>query len=130
MVRAAASGAIDYSRADPKDINWRIRHRLIIREMQRRNDEALFSAVHQHWLAYVSHGRLLPEAYDSVRERADKALTDLQSVIYPWVVPEKPKESPEAQKDTIDPATRKLIERFKRMRERLRQEREEEQGRS
>lgn len=131
MVRAAASGAIDYSRADPRDTSWRIRHRLIIREVQRRSDEELFNAVQRHWLAYVAHGRLTEEAYTAVRERADKALTDLQGAIYPWIVVEKPTESPEGQKDTIDPATRRLIERFKSMRARLKKENDEkEQGSS
>lgn len=130
MVRAAASGAIDYSRADPKDIYWRIRHRLVIKELQRRNDEELLTAVHRHWLAYIAHGRLTEESYDDVRKRTDTALLDLQKVIYPWVTASKPEESPEGQKDTIKPETRALIERYKRAQKRMRELQAEEQGRS
>jgi hypothetical protein len=129
MVRAAASGAIDYSRADPKDIYWRIRHRLTIKEMQRRNDEELFQAVHRHWLAFIAHGRLTEESYDDVRKRVDDALLSLQGVIYPWVEVNKPEAGDEGQKDTIKPETRDLLERYKRAQERLQQLREE-QGRS
>jgi hypothetical protein len=131
MVRAAASGAIDYSRADPKDIYWRIRHRLVIKEMQRRNDEELFQAVHRHWLAFIAHGRLTEESYDDVRKRVDDALLSLQGVIYPWVEVNKPEAGDEGQKDTIKPVkpeTRALIDRFKRAQARWRQEAQEEQG--
>jgi hypothetical protein len=127
MVRAAASGAIDYSRADPKDINWRIRHRLVIREMQRRNDEELFTAVHRHWLSYISHGRLEPESFENICKRSDTALLDLQRVIYPWAEVEKPKEGQEEQKDTINPETRKLLDGYKRAQERLKRLNEEAQ---
>lgn len=129
MVRAAASGAIDYSRADPKDIYWRIRHRLIIRELQRQNDEELLEAVQRHWLAYVSHGRLNEESFADVKKRADESLLELQKVIYPWIEVKKPEESAEGQKDTIKPETRALIERYKKLQARLRKEREEAQGR-
>lgn len=129
MVRAAASGAIDYSRADPKDIYWRIRHRLVIKEMQRRNDEELFQAIHRHWLGFIAHGRLTPESYDDVKKNVEEALLNLQGVIYPWVEVNKPKTGDEGQKDTIKPETRDLLERYKRAQERL-QKLREEQGRS
>lgn len=129
MVRAAASGAIDYSRADPKDIYWRIRHRLVIKEMQRQNDEELFQAIHRHWLGFIAHGRLTPESYDDVKKNVEEALLNLQGIIYPWVEVNKPKTGGEGQKDTIKPETRDLLERYKRAQERL-QKLREEQGRS
>jgi len=127
MVRAAASGAIDYSRADPKDIYWRIRHRLVIRELQRQNDKELFNAVQQHWLSYVAHGRLSEESFTDVKKHADTALLNLQKAIYPWIEVKKADESPEGQKDTINPETRKLLDRYKQMREKMRKKREEEE---
>lgn len=122
MVRAAASGAIDYSRADPKDIYWRIRHRLVIKEMQRRNDEELFEAVQRHWLAFIAHGRLTEESYEDVKKRVETALIDLQKVIYPWVAIDQSRPEAEGQKDTIKPEIRNLIDRYKRAQEKWRQE--------
>lgn len=113
-MRAAATGALNFSQADPKDINWRIRHRLVIREIARQEDLRLYDSVHRQWLAYVSHGNLVEEAYKDVRERADKALIGIQRAIYPWITPEEPQTENKDQKDTIDPETRALIEKYKR----------------
>ena len=113
-MRAAATGALNFSQADPKDINWRIRHRLVITEIGRQEDLRLYDALHRQWLAYVSHGNLIEDAYRDVRTRADNALMDVQRAIYPWIKPEEPATENKDQKDTIDPETRSLIERYKR----------------
>lgn len=115
-MRAAATGAIDYSQADPKDINWKLRHRLIIKEMERQENYHLFEVLHRHHLAYVSHGHLIDESYAAVRKRADETLTDIQKIVFPWF---KAAESDAAktagEKDTIKPETRALIEKYKQM---------------
>jgi hypothetical protein len=116
QVRAAAMGAIDYSQADPKDINWRIRHRLIIKEIGRQEDLKLYDALHRQWLAYVSHGNLLDESYAEVKKLADKSLLDIQRSIYPWIPVTPPETETKEQKDTIDPETRALIEKYERQR--------------
>jgi hypothetical protein len=115
MVRAAATGAIDYSCADPKDINWKLRHRLIIKEMERQENAHLFDVLHRHHLAYVSHGSLIEESYAAVRKRADEALTDIQRIVFPWFKVAETSDKPEDEKDTIKPETRALIEKYKQM---------------
>lgn len=116
MVRAAASGAIDYSKADPDDINWRIRHRLVLKEVRRKAEEDVTHAIHQHWLGYVGHGNLTPESYEKVRDYAGDALTSYENMVFPWLV-EAPATtttiSPTGQKVTIDEATQRLIEAYK-----------------
>jgi hypothetical protein len=123
MVRAAALGAINYSQADPTDVNWRIRHRLLLGEMQRQESLRVFDTVHRHWLAYVAHGNLVEESYDAVKKRADDALVDIQKTVYPWIKAETPPEKPEGKKDTIkpeiSPETRALIERYEKMKAEL-----------
>ena len=118
MVRAAATGVVNYSQADPTDGNWRLRHRLLLREMQRQESMRVFDAVHRHWLAYVAHGNLVDESYDSVKKRADAALLDIQKSVYPWIKVEEPADKTEGKTDTIKPAinaeTRALIERYER----------------
>lgn len=115
MVRAAVSGAVDYSRADPLDNSWRIKHRLLITEMQRREEQRALEYAHQHWCAYVSHGRLNEESFKTAKTTAGDVLKDLQTTLFPWEtknpgVPEKP-----AEDSKIDPETQKLIDKYRQI---------------
>lgn len=116
MVRAAAAGVIDYTKADPRDKRWRIKHLLLLTEIERKDDYALLSAAQQHWLALLSHGRLTEESFESVKKNAADILEKMKTLVFPWlgdVVKEAPKN------DTIidaDPETQRLIERYKKMR--------------
>lgn len=117
MVRAAVSGAIDYSQADPTDIRWRIKHRLLLLETQRQEDQRVMDYRHRHWCAYLSHGGLTEESFADVKQHAGETLTDLQNIVFPWHATEKPQETKteetEDQNSKIDPETEKLIARFK-----------------
>lgn len=124
MVRAAASGAIDYSKADPEDINWRIRHRLVLKEVKRQAEKEVLHAVHQHWLGYVGHGNLTADSYEKVSEYAGNAITEYENSVFPWLAAADAKATatgPGGQKVTIDEATQKLIEAYKRQFESKRQ---------
>lgn len=111
MVRAAAGGVIDYSSADPQDGQWRLKHRLLLHELERQDNYRLLDAVHRQWLSHVSHGSLTAESYQNVKERANETLDALQKTIFPWR--EQPK--PEGQKDTIKPEDQQMIERYKQL---------------
>lgn len=121
MVRAAASGVIDYSQADPDDVNWRMRHALLLREVRRQDDLRFLDALQRHWDAYVSHGRLTEESYKNVTKYASDALDDYQELLFPWPKAAQKKEQnaapapeePKAQKVTIDNETEKLIAAYK-----------------
>lgn len=120
MVRAAVSGAVDYSRADPTDIRWRIKHRLVLLEMQRRENQNVLEYTHRHWCAYLAHGGLTEDSFANVKKNAGETLTDLQNSVFPWNAEAKDEETPdgesnetEAQNSKIDPETKKLIEKFK-----------------
>jgi len=110
MVRAAASGVVDYTRADPNDKTWRIRHRLLIEELRRRESLQLMDSVHRHWLSHVSHGSLTEDSYRNVKEHASATLIKLQDCIYPWLSTS----SQEGATDTISVADAEMIERYKR----------------
>lgn len=110
MVRAAVSGAIDYSRADPTDINWRLKQKLVLQEVQRREEVVLLSAVHQQWLAYVAHGSLTEKSFGDVKTAANAALDRLQEAIFPWLETPKPAD----KNDTIlDAETQSLVDKYK-----------------
>lgn len=120
MVRAAVSGAVDYSRADPTDTRWRIKHRLVLLEMQRRENQHVLEYTHRHWCAYLAHGGLTEDSFGNVKKNAGETLTDLQNNVFPWNAAPEAEETPdgesnetEAQNSKIDPETKKMIEKFK-----------------
>lgn len=117
MVRAAVTGAMDYSRADPTDNKWRIKHRLLLGEIQRREDQHMLEHMHRHWCAYLAHGSLTEESFLNVKHSAGDTLKSLQNLIFPWSVDEKAKHEPEIEKQDenskMDDESRKLVERFK-----------------
>jgi hypothetical protein len=117
MVRAAVSGAVDYSRADPTDNKWRIKHRLLLLELQRREDQHVLEHRHRHWCAYLAHGSLTEESFASVKKDAGETLQELTGLIFPWNVKEKTEEEKEIEKQDenskIDAESRKMIEKFK-----------------
>ena len=109
MVRAAASGVVDYSRADPTDMNWRIKHKLLLTEVQRREEQDLAAHVHHHWCAYVAHGSLTPESFKETKAAATTALTELQALVFPWAAKTENKE----EKGTIDDDTQRLVNKYR-----------------
>ena len=115
MVRAAATGAIDYSRADPTSKQWRLHQHLILSEMRRQEDVRLLENVHQHWLAYLAHGNLTEDSFKDVKEHASELMAGVKSAILPWVKQDKTK----TKNDTIDEKNRALAERYKAFKAKL-----------
>ena len=111
MVRASASGAVDYTTADPYDKKWRIKHILILQEIARLDDEKLMLAAHQHWLAYVSNGRLELDSWEKMKTKAADTLEGLQKTLFPWVQPE----APTNKNDTIERKYGPLIAQYRAM---------------
>jgi hypothetical protein len=87
MVRAAASGVIDYAGADPTNRQWRLKHRLLLGEFSRRQDQQFIEVAHRHWLALLAHGSLTEESFSKVKETANETLADIQKIVFPWVQP-------------------------------------------
>lgn len=111
MVRAAATGAFDYTHADPYDPRWRLRHMLMVREITRRENEKLQHAALNYWLAYVSHSNLDAESWANAKKQAAETLTNIQNTIFPWAAIEENK----SEKDTIDAKYGALIASYRRM---------------
>lgn len=109
MVRAAASGAVDYSRADPTDINWRIKHKLLLTELQRREAQTVAEHLHRHWCAYVAHGSLTEDSFKTTKTAATDTLTELQDLVFPWKAQAENKE----EKGTMDDETQRLVKKYK-----------------
>jgi methyltransferase-like protein len=113
MVRAAVSGAIDYSDADPENKRWRIKHRLVITEISRRDRQQILERYHAHLCSYLSHSRLTEESFEKLKDDANDAYKKLKTAVYPWLdAPEKENETKPA-KSKIDANTEALINRYK-----------------
>jgi hypothetical protein len=113
MVRAAVSGAVDYSRADPLDNRWRLKHRLLISELQRREAQHMLEYQHQHWCAYVAHGGLQEDSFANVKKSASEILADLQNSVFPWLETVKKDAETEEKDSKIDSETQELINKYK-----------------
>lgn len=113
MVRAAVSGAINYTGADPQNRQWRIRHRLLLSEVERREDYNLLNTAHRHWLALLAHGNLTEESFKDVQAKSSSLLTDLANTVFPWLKTDEPEKKP--KNVTLDNSTKALIERYKQM---------------
>jgi hypothetical protein len=111
MVRAASTGAFDYTGADPYNSQWRLRHILIIRDLVRQEDCKVFAALHNHWLAYVAHSRLEDDSWRKVKENAANALTQFRDAIFPWDAAEKSNN----ENATIDNKYADLIAQYRQM---------------
>jgi hypothetical protein len=112
MVRAAVSGAINYAGADPQNRQWRLKHRILLEEVERREDYELLTIAHKHWLALLSHGNLTEESFKEVKKQANEVMGEIQKTTFPWV--EVKEAGKDAEKDTIvDSSTQALIDRYK-----------------
>lgn len=99
MVRAATRGVIDYSSFDPFDNWWWRRFDLLIREVDATQTREVTSLVHLHYVTLSSHGRLSPESFELVQNKANTALRDLLHGYYPWI--EAPESVEQAGRDDI-----------------------------
>lgn len=115
MVRAATTGAIDYSRADPTSKQWRIHQHLILAEIRRQDDVRLLEDVHKHWLAYLAHGNLSEDSFKDVKTQAGNLITEIRRGILPWVKEDKS----EVKNDTIDEKNKALMERYRAFKAKL-----------
>ena len=112
MVRAAVSGAINYAGADPQNRQWRLKHRILLAEVERKEDYELLTIAHKHWLALLSHGNLTEDSFKEVKKQANEVMGAIQKTTFPWL--DLKEAGKEDKKDTIvDDSTQALIDRYK-----------------
>ena len=109
MVRAATAGAVDYSRADPQSRQWRIKHRLILAELQRSDDQKLLEYYYQQWCSYLGHGALKEESFNKAKSTVIKTLRALELAILPLETKPEDKD----KNSTIDKETDRLISAYR-----------------
>lgn len=83
MVRAAATGAIDFAQADPRDKYWWRRLRWITDTIAREDDYRLTEAQHRHWVTVFANGQLNDESFENAKSNAQEYLNRLVIHRYP-----------------------------------------------
>jgi hypothetical protein len=111
MIRAAVTQAIDYTRADPYDEKWRLKHVLTLREVSRQANAQLLHRIHAHWCAYVGHAQLEKDSWESVKQNAWDTLTELQCNLLSIDHNSKSAE----KKDTIENKYSGLIQQYRQL---------------
>ncbi len=94
IVRAALTGAVDFSKADPRDRWWWKRLNWILGELENRETRELRQLEHQHWMGLCSVARITEESFKSAHANAIKSLEAIQQLYRPWW---KPSEESKAQ---------------------------------
>lgn len=86
MVRAALTGAVDFSKADPRDRWWWRRLAWILGELEKSETRGLREAEHRHWIGLCSSSRInkSDENFKLVYHNAVKALDSVQQLYRPW----------------------------------------------
>jgi hypothetical protein len=84
MVRAAVTGAIDFTRADPQDTWWWIKTNLVLEEVSRQDRMKWLTANHQHWCAMVAHGNLEGNGFTKAQNESHELVEKVAEVLFPW----------------------------------------------
>jgi hypothetical protein len=112
MVRAAVTGAFDYTGSDPTNKQWRLRHRLMIAEFENQQVLTVLAAVHNHWCSFIARTTLSQEGIDNVKRFANEALQDIKQVTFPWI---ETAITTAAQRGTISEEDQRLVDRYKEL---------------
>ena len=85
MIRAAAAGAVDFARADPRDGRWWLRLELVLDALA---DDALakvYTLNLDRAVALLARPGLTPESYDRLHDDAEAWSAKLKRAYLPWV---------------------------------------------
>lgn len=85
MLRASASGMIDFRKFDPWDSWWWKKLRWVIDELGLQQTADICRVQHAHWVTLASHGNLTQESFDNVKTNAGTAFNKLLKATYPWL---------------------------------------------
>lgn len=88
MVQAAASGAMDFARMNPRDKWWWRRLRWALYAVDRQNLLAGLETQHRHWATLFANASLDAESFSNTKERAQELLTKILKARFPWITDE------------------------------------------
>ena len=85
MVRASATGMIDFAGFDPWDMWWWKKIRWVLDELDLQQTREVCMAQHNHWVTMASHSGLTDESWDQAKTNAGSAFNRLLKATYPWL---------------------------------------------
>lgn len=84
MVRAAAAGVIDFSKAKPGDPQWEVYLQVMLNEMTRQSSVDMAEMVYWHYATFATVPNLEPSSYGKLRDGANKLLDMIISQSELW----------------------------------------------
>lgn len=84
MVQAAVTGAMDFTRMDPRDRWWWRKLRWTLHAVNRRNLIEALETQHHHWITLFSNSSLTADSFSDTKGRAYDILNRILKARYPW----------------------------------------------
>ncbi len=85
MCQAAAEGAVDFSRADPRNPHWWMKLRIVLDQVEARNLIEVTKLNHATTAALLSRGDLTEDSINKLRDNAERLVTRVKKERFPWV---------------------------------------------
>jgi len=83
MVAAAASGAIDFTKMDPRDKLWWRKLQWIIRSVRTQNQLAALETQHNHWVTMFANASLDSNSFANTKQAAQSLLDAILDLRFP-----------------------------------------------
>lgn len=83
MVRAAATGAMNFADADPRDKYWWRKLRWTVDAISKEDDYKLVEAQHRHWVTIFANSSLDDDGFNTAKANAQDYLSRLIIARYP-----------------------------------------------
>lgn len=83
MVKASATGAIDFANADLQDKYWWRKLRWTVQHLQEEEDYNITEARHRHWITACANSTLTDDSFATAKANAQEYLNKLITIRYP-----------------------------------------------
>jgi hypothetical protein len=84
MVQAAVTGALDFTRTEPKARWWWQQLRWVLQTLHNNTKLAYYQAQHRHWVTEFSNASLDNGSFSATKTAADDYLNRITELLLPW----------------------------------------------
>jgi hypothetical protein len=84
MVQAAVTGALDFTRTDPKSRRWWQRLRWVLLTLHNKTKLEYYQAQHRHWVTEFANSSLDNGSFSATKAAADDYLNRITKLLLPW----------------------------------------------
>ncbi len=86
MIRAAASGVVDFSEASAAGEEWWRRTNALLDDLARKEDESLLAEAYKYHLALMSNSDLTDDSFNRAKKSALDTFVEIFNLVHPWEV--------------------------------------------